>query len=182
MARRFLMPLCALLLLAAAAPAAAQLVAPPVPARVVHAGQTLELVGRATRQSLWVDLYSVALYLPEPRRDAAYVAQPTVAKAFRVEVLYDGELPDRIPEDWADELLPPLEPAERAELRQAYRRLSQGDVLLFVFAPGSGTAMTLNGEPVLSRVDGGFMDGIVDLFLGPAAVSPRLRTALLSGD
>lgn len=182
MVRAVPMPLVALLALLAGAPAQAQLAPPAAPAAVAHAGGELQLVGRATRQSLWVDLYSVALYLAEPRRDPAYIARPTVPKAFRVEVLYDGELPDRIPEDWADELLPPLEPAERSELRRSYRRLAEGDVLLFAFEPGAGTAMTLNGEPVLRRVDGAFMDGIVDLFLGPSAVSPTLRTALLSGD
>ncbi|SMF80888.1 Chalcone isomerase-like [Tistlia consotensis] len=149
------------------------------PDRLALAGGPLARAGEAVRSLLWIDLYRVTLYLPESRRPAPPLDQPDLAKAFRVEVLYDGDLPDRIPADWADKLLPALEPADRLRLKRSYRGLSAGDELLFSFFPGRGTLMEVDGRPVIATRDDRFMKAIVALFAGPDATSSQVREALL---
>lgn len=154
--------------------------ADPGPA-VASPGEPLVEVGEAVRRLLWFDVYRVELYLPAARRDVALVENPGVAKAFRVEVLFDGELPEEIPADWAEHVLPPLGPDDRERLRRAYAGLSRGDELLFSYAPGRGTVMEVDGRQVIETGDHAFMAGLLSLFLGPEAPSPAVRQALLGG-
>lgn len=149
--------------------------------RVAAAGRPLVQAGEAVRRLLWVELYRVELYLPSAQRDVRLAERADLPKAFRIEVLFDGELPEEIPDDWAAHLLPPLEEADRDRLRRAYGALSHGDELLFSYAPGRGTAMEVNGRRTLETDDHRLMAGIVELFVGPEATSEEVRRALLAG-
>lgn len=168
-----------LALLLAPLPTARDLAAAEPGDTLALAGEPLVRVGQAVRRLLWIDLYRVSFYLPDARDTLRRMERPSVAKAFRVEVLFDGELPDEVPGKWAAKLLPPLAPADQDRLRRAYRALRPGDELLFSFAPGRGTLMEHDGRPVLRTADHALMTGILDLFVGPDAVSPELRAALL---
>jgi hypothetical protein len=150
-----------------------------VPETVTVDGQTLVLNGYGTREALAIDLYTAALYLPRPMSDADEIEDPALAKAFRIEVVYQGALPDEIPETWREELLPPLNEGQAAALRRAYRTLARGDVITVSYAPGSGTTVALNGEAVLRDPGHGLIAGCLDLWLGPDPVSEDLRARLL---
>ncbi|MEX2628712.1 MAG: chalcone isomerase family protein [Tistlia sp.] len=150
------------------------------PAELAVAGGPLVRAGEAVRRLLWIDLYRVELYLPPARRESRELGRPGLAKAFRVEMLFGGELPETIPEEWAEKLLPPLAPADQETLKVTYAGLESGDELLFSFAPGRGTLMEVNGRPRITTGDHRFMAGILALFVGPDAASPSMRRDLLA--
>ena len=126
-----------------------------------------------------MDLYQVSLYLPSKDAGMDRITQQSVPKAFHVEVLYGGSMPNEIPDGWAEELLPPIPERKAQELRQLYRNLNQGDELLITYAPGSGTTVKLNGETVLTDPGAELTASVVDVFLGPDPVSENVRDSLL---
>ena len=149
------------------------------PKQIEVANITLQRAGQATREELLVDIYQVSLYLPSKDAGMERITQPSVPKAFHVEVLYDGSVPGDIPQNWAEELLPPLPDRKMEKLRQVYQDLSQGDELVITYAPGSGTTVKLNGETVFTDPGRELMAGLVDVFLGPDPVSQNVRASLL---
>ena len=79
------------------------------------------------RDKLGFDIYRLSLYLPEPRLDYAYIASPEVAKVFQVDILYGGDLPDEVPDDWQAELVPATSGDEHgAPARTPMRRWARG--------------------------------------------------------
>ena len=149
------------------------------PEQVTVSDETLVRAGQATREKLLVDLYQVSLYLPSKDAGMDRITQQSVPKAFYVEVLYDGSMPGDIPENWAEELLPPLPDRKVQELRQVYQKLNQGDELVVTYAPGSGTTVKLNGETVFTDPGSELIAGVVDVFLGPNPASENVRQSLL---
>lgn len=156
------------------------------PERIEVSGQTLSRVGQAEREELLIDLYKVTLYLPDRHAGAAHatrmdhVTRDSVPKAFLVEITYDGNVPNEIPESWSEELLPPLPAHKDKVMRQTYEGLKTGDKLLITYRPGEGTSLKLNGETFLSDPGSGLMAGFVDVFLGPDPVSDDVREGLLA--
>jgi hypothetical protein len=150
-----------------------------VPKQLTVGEHTLILNGQGKREMLFIDLYSVALYLPQPMADVQAIRDSGIPKAFRLQFLYGGEKPDQIPASWREELLPALSPAQTQQLRDIYARLHQGDVLRVVYAPPSGTQLLVNEQPALSDRGHGLMSAFIDLFLGANPVSEDLRSALL---
>ena len=151
------------------------------PRTVTLAGEDLVLSGIGTRELLLFDLYTVALYLPEPTASVERIGDRTVPKAFFVEVDYDGSAPDGIPEEWREELLPAPSDGQTDDLRRALRTLDEGDVVHIAYRPGVGTAVDLNGEPVVRDPGHALIEGVIELWLGPDAVSDDLRRGLLYG-
>jgi hypothetical protein len=149
------------------------------PKQLMVEEHTLSLNGQGKREMLFIDLYSVALYLPQPLADVQAIRDPSRPKAFRIQFLYGGNKPDQIPASWREELLPALSPAQTQQLRDIYARLHEGDVLRVVYTSQSGTQLLVNEQPVLSDRGPRLMDGFIDLFLGANPVSEDLRSALL---
>jgi len=68
-----------------------------------------------------------------------------------------------------------------AELHRAYRSVQPGDRYALSYAPGRGTALTLNGE-LLARIPGAdFARAYFGIWLGPEPVDEGLRDRLLAG-
>jgi hypothetical protein len=151
------------------------------PRTVTVAGDDLVLNGIATRQALVFDLYTVALYLPEPTTSVERISDPSVPKAFYVEVDYDGSAPDVIPEHWREELLPPVSVERPEELRHASQSLGEGDAIHIAYVPGAGAAVQLNGETVLRDTGHGLIEAVIDLWIGADPVSEDVRRGLLYG-
>jgi hypothetical protein len=149
------------------------------PEQIEVSDETLVRAGQATREELLFDLYQVSLYLPSKDAGMERITQQTVPKAFHVEVLYGGGMPEEIPEDWAEELLPPIPDPKVEELRQVFQNLEEGDELVITYAPGSGTTVRLNGETVFTDPGAELMAGMVDVFLGPDPVSENVSASLL---
>lgn len=150
----------------------------------MSAGETrLTLVSRATRSEMFglVDLYEVALYVPPDVSSLAMLRGQDTAKGLRVEIEYDGSLPDRIPTEWSRELQPALSRAQQQELRRAYAGLGPGDVIEITYAPGAGTRIVVSGDTVLTDRGYEVMAAFMNIWLGQTPVSEDVKQQLLTG-
>lgn len=165
-----------LALLTLAAPAAA---APP-PDTLQAGGQRLELVGHGTRNAmLFIELYAVALYLPRAMSDPGAIRDAQVPKALRVEIRYDGSLPDRIPSGWRSELMPVLSPEQRETLRRRYEQLQPQDVITITYVPDTGTTVAVNGQAIIEDAGDAIVNAFLEVWIGPQPVSEDLKQSLL---
>ena len=146
------------------------------------ANNELVLSGCGIREVLWTDVYMVALYMPVPTRDARPIFDRALAKAVRVEIIYDGDVPEEMPTEWRRYLRQELSRDVFRAFRNLYSELEQGDVLLAGFTPGAGTAVTVNNETVATSPDSNIVDALLELWIGHDPVSKNLRRLLLKGD
>ena len=150
------------------------------PESIEVSGTRLNLQGQGTRSKFFFDLYSVALYLRHPfSDDAGRIWDESVPKALRVEILYNGALPDEIPQSWKAELLPALTFEQKETLARAYAQLTTGDTIRITYSPDSGTRIVVGGRVVLTDQGGALMRAFLDLWAGRSPVSKELRGALL---
>lgn len=151
------------------------------PGSLEVSGTRLSLQGQGTRSKFFVDLYSVALYLPHrfPADEAGRIWNERLPKALRVQILYNGSLPDKIPQSWKAELQPALTFEQKEALAQAYGNLNTGDTIHITYAPDSGTRIAVGDRVVLTDRGDALMRAFLDLWAGRSPVSKELRGALL---
>jgi len=143
-------------------------------------GHRLTLAGQGTRTELmFVELYSVGLYLPHHMSKAQAIETPNVPKAVRLEIRYDGSLPDRIPAGWRSELTPALTQEQQRQLLQHYQTLQQVHVVTISYTPQSGTSVAVNGAQILHDAGDQVMNAFLDVWIGRTPVSEDLKQALL---
>jgi hypothetical protein len=130
---------------------------------------------------LWKDLYALSLYLPRPTGDASAVLGEAMPKLLRLDVTYDGKVPDGLPEEWAGRLREEVSREFMRTLRGIYNELRGGDTVRIAYAPGGGTTMTVNGRVVASRPGSDLMDSLLGLWIGRNPVSENMKRLLLSG-
>jgi hypothetical protein len=150
------------------------------PERMTVDGHPLVLNGYGVRETWWINLYAVALYLPHHSADVTFIKQDDVPKAIRVEAVYDGSVPNAVPENWQDEFYPKLTPEVTARFKAAYAAIKHGDVILITYAPDRGIQVQLNGRPLLADPGPGLMTASLDLWIGAQPVSQNLRRLLLT--
>jgi hypothetical protein len=159
---------------------AVPLLAVSLPETLQVGGQRLMLAGQGTRTELvFVELYSVALYLPHNMSKPRAIEGASVPKALRVQIRYDGSLPDRIPAGWRSELMPALTQQQQQQLLQQYQKLQQGDVITISYAPETGTTVAVNGGQILQDESDQVMNAFLDVWIGQTPVSEDLKQALL---
>ena len=150
------------------------------PQSIEVGGSRLTLQGEGTRSKFFfVDLYSVALYLPHRFSEAGRIWDEGVPKALRAEILYEGSLPDEIPKSWKVELLPALTFEQKLDLALVYASLDTGDTILITYAPDSGTRMLVGDAVVLTDPGDALIRAFLDLWVGKSPVSKELRGSLL---
>jgi hypothetical protein len=157
-----------------------QSAAATAPAAMDVGNHHLTLQGQGIRSKFFViDLYSVALYLPRRIPDVRHIWDADVPKALRVEILYGGSLPDKIPTSWSRELLPSLTFEQKDAVAEAWATLSAGDTIRLTYTPESGTSLVVGNRLVLSDPDDALMRAFLDLWVGKSPVSKELRGSLL---
>lgn len=72
-------------------------------------------------------------------------------KLLRLDVTYDGKVPDGLPGEWAGRLNEEVSRGFMRTLRGHYNELQGGDTVRIAHAPGEGTTMAVNGRAVASR-------------------------------
>ena len=127
-----------------------------------------------------IDLYSVGIYTGVKVDTIEKLRGAQVAKAVRVAVQYDGQMPGRVPPEWWRGLGPALTPPQEQRLRETFSRLSAGDDIWITYAPAEGTRMLHAGAAVISTDGDRLMNAILDLWLGPTPVSEDLHETLTS--
>lgn len=142
----------------------------------------LALAGCATRRVLLFSLYDLRLYLPQRTATAAAAFDPKLPKFMELQVTYPGNVPGDLPGSWRKRFEERhLPPALIADLERLYQNLAGGDVLSIDYRPGRGSLVRLNGATQTADHGTDLMDSLLDIWMGPRALHPEMRTQLLSG-
>jgi hypothetical protein len=151
------------------------------PAALSVFGRQLQLAGCGARVVLWEELYALGLYLPQSAMERSVVLDPETPKAVRLYALYDGEIPEKIPEQWRRPLRRMLPPDLMDTVQAFFDRLASGDVATIAYAPDEGTAFQINGTPVADTPGHRIIEAMLRLWIGDAPVSEDVRRELLQG-
>lgn len=175
--KRLLAPATALIL--SSAPAAAQIEGASLPSSMSAYGQSLQLASCAQRETLWLEPYAVSLYLPQQRTAKDYILDPQTPKIVRLDVTYEGSVPDDIPAGWQERLRQELSGEIYNAIQRIYSGLTTGDTVVFAYAPGQGTTVTVNGKQVKATGDNGLIAAMLSVWLGEDPVSQNMKRLLL---
>lgn len=168
--------------LACATPAwSAQVAGVTLPPTETAGGTQLQLAGCSVREKLWMDLYAVSLYLPQDMASVARMTDDQVPKLVRLDVTYDGQVPNGLPSEWKQRLQPQVSPEFMQTLESHYNNLRGGDTVRISYAPGGGTTLSVNGNTIATRLGGDLMNAMLRLWVGTDPVSQDIKRNLLQG-
>jgi len=173
---------CAMLanFLAAFPAGAEQLAGVTLPPTEAVGGQRLTLKACASREELWTDLYVVLVYLP-PKTSVAHAATVPSPKLVRIDVTYDGDVPDGLPSSWRDGLQQHVSQEFLRMLQGLYSGLKGGDTVRVSYDPKGGTSLNVNGREVASRPGDAVFNAMMQLWVGADPVSQNIKRLLLQG-
>lgn len=141
----------------------------------------LPLRGCGVREAFFINVYVAGLYLPEADMTQAQILSPATRKAIRLQIVYDGSLPQGIPDSWRQ----PLDEMVRHDLEQTvkaiYAGFQAGDQVTIKYSPNLGTEVLVNGQQTRQTEGHELIQPLLRLWIGDKAVSPDLRQLLLSG-
>lgn len=147
------------------------------PRTVTVKDTTLPLASCALRETLWLDLYQVALYLPEGTPlDPQALLRSEIPKIVRLHVTYDGEVPADIPEAWQERVRAETE----RELQDIYSGLRTGDVILLAHRPDEGTTVMVNGSVAKTDPSGRLVADFLGALIGDDPTSHNMKRLLTS--
>lgn len=163
-------------LLFTAAPVAAQAVVAGVSIpEVLRAGdRILTLASCGVRDTLWIDHYVAALYLAAGASLGA-VQDPAQPKAVRIEIITARYMSDDVPEQWRAPLAQELSREPMSRLRNAYRNLAAGDVVVLAYDPGVDVSMRVNGRTVVRTPGHDAIDAILGAWAEEDPISMKLQ-------
>lgn len=153
-----------------------------LPETVTVGDHRLHLNGIGVRKVgllLDTEVYACALYVtaPSPRPEA--LIDPAQPVAILINVIYDDP-PDEMPEAWHTVVRTELTDQMFRNFRAAYRELEGGDQVGYVYVPGSGTQISVNGERVAFDPDYGLIGAMLNQWIGVDPVDDAMRLTLLS--
>jgi hypothetical protein len=153
--------------------AAVTLAGVPLDTHMKVGGEPVALRTCGIRDTLWIDHYVAALYVP-PRTSVQAVEDPGQAKAVRIRILDRRWLPRELPRKWSAALQAglPEEPLQR--VRAAYAALALGDDVEITYAPHRGTEMRVNGSLITRASGHGVIDALLATWAGREAVAAKL--------
>lgn len=169
---------------AAALSAAALLVAPPAPGATLAGvnivpliqspAGVLQAVACGVRDTLWIEHYVAALYVPRGEslhavRDDAY------AKAVRLHIVDASHLPDEIPEKWRTALETKLDASSMRAMRSSFAALRNGDVVTILYTPRHGVTMTVNERRVVRARGHAAIDAVLTAWTEEEPLQSRLE-------
>lgn len=129
---------------------------------------------------LWNSLYLVAIYLEEATSDVDKIMSDSSAKAIRLKVLYDNELPEELPELWREPLQEEMNRIMLETVLNLYDQISTGDIVIFTYHPELGTRVSLNNERVIERNNSTLITTLLYNWIGIEPVSENLKRLLLN--
>ncbi|MBI2206511.1 MAG: chalcone isomerase family protein [Candidatus Rokubacteria bacterium] len=143
------------------------------PPTITVGDHRLALVSCGVRDTLWIDHYVAALYLPRGAPPAA-VMDATVPKAVRLYIVNAAFLPDDIPEKWRPALERHLDADALARVRAAYRTLVDGDHVMIAYERDRGLSMLVNGAVVATASGHALVDALLEVWAEREPARPKL--------
>ena len=146
-------------------------------------GQVLPL--RGTGRLVWmriVTVYDAALYLPAEVPGKAVLTDVPKRLELSYHISIKGEKFGRSAEPYleknvAREELARLKPRIE-QLNGLYREVKEGDRYALTYAPGKGTTLSLNGEPLGNIAGADFASAYYAIWLGEKPISDAMRDDL----
>ena len=132
-----------------------------LPSSLQVGGQALQPVSCGVRDTLWVEHYVVALYLPHRTGVLDGLRNPATAKALYVRILDDDHLPDEIPREWRDPMARYLDAQSIRRVQSAYGELRRGDTLTVTYEQGSGVRLIVNGREQAAASGHGMIEAVL---------------------
>ena len=101
---------------------------------------------------------------------------------MRLDVVYDGELPNRMPNDWHRRLNKIVSKRVLEQIDAAFAAIKTGDALQFGYLPQTKESILLLNQTVRLEVQGnGLYEAVKAIWLGDDPVLPHLKTSILAG-
>jgi len=148
-----------------------------IPVRSELQQVAFQRVGCGLREMMWRDIYVLSLYngVYDGSFDGAYDGVET-ARMLRMDVVYDGDMPPGIPDDWRPSLSKVVSQAEIDTIDAAFSKLAKGDVVQFTYIPKTDESYVLvNREVRLGTVGNGLYETIQAMWLGDKPISDKIK-------
>ena len=175
-------------LFAAGATGAAEVGGVKLDDKVSLAGREAALNGAGVRVKVFLKIYVVSLYLPQPAKDLSAVLgkgprriQMNMLRTLAADQLVDA-LNEGLAENNAPAELAAVKPQadQLASIMKAFKEVKEKDVVALDFVDG-GTRVSLNGEAKGAIPGEPFNQALTRIWLGDKPVQADLKKALLGG-
>ena len=149
-------------------------------------GEELRMNGAGDRSILFIELYSIALYLQEKSRDAIGICYEdetmTLTTVITSKIIDRKMFVESITEDFervTDNNLAPLQERIDRTLAMLHEPIVKNDVISFAYEKGVGTHFIKNGKE-LGVIEGqDFKFALYKIWLGDEPVNNKLKNELL---
>ena len=140
-----------------------------IPTRAFVQDTAFERVGCGMRRLLFSDIYILCLY-----------DGPSSASMLQMDIVYEGDMPDGIPDDWRPHLIEVISDETIARINASFAQLSTGDIVQFAYLPLAHlSALLVNGEVKVSNPGMELYDTVQAMWLGDEPISKRLKKNIL---
>ena len=153
-----------------------------LPDNISRFDTSFTLSGCGFRELLFSDIYLLGMYLADGGREAGAIRDRQVGKVFILDVLYEGNLPEDLPDLWREPLSEQISTELLEILQDLYDRVDTGSRVEFAYHPDAGEVLRINGEVAVRESGRELMPALVELWLGEDPVSGNLKRLLLKGD
>ena len=151
-------------------------------------GQELVLNGAGIRTKVFLKIYVVGLYLPQPAKDlpAVFSKAPRRIEMNMLRALSADQIVDALLDTMQDNNTPAELAAVKAQTDQlaslirAFKEVKEKDVITLDFVD-SGTRLGWNGKNYGTIPGGAFNQALTKIWLGEKPVQADLKKALLGG-
>ncbi len=173
--------LCLALLLSAAN--AAEYAGVQVPDTASVGGQTVVLNGMGLREKFYFDIYVGALYLPSKSTDGKAAIALDQPKRIQMTFVYSAVTKAQLMEAYTEGL---AYQSGAAAVKDRYATLESylgdvvaGDTIVFDYAPGLGTTVTVKGAKQGTIAGKDFMESLWTVYLGTHPPTSKLKSGML---
>lgn len=146
-----------------------------VPGAMRIGNQSLPATSCATRDTLWIQHYVAALYVPPRAVPEAALQDPKQPKAVHVQILSKSFMPRELPKRWRQTLEQQLDGAAMGAIRSAWKELSVGDSVTIAYAPGPGVTLQLNDRVVAQSQKHDVIDALLHTWADGEPVPERVH-------
>jgi hypothetical protein len=163
---------------------AASLAGVNLPDTVQVGGKTLMLNGLGLRTKFVVKVYVAGLYLEQKSTDANAILKADAPKRTVLHFLRDvskEQMADAFSESF-DNNVPDAKKSMKADIDRllgALENLKEGDEMAFIYVPGKGSTMSINGNDKVTIAGPAFAPVLFSVWLGPKPPNAGLKKGIL---
>jgi hypothetical protein len=148
------------------------LAAPVIPLQAFIKETAFERIGCGMRKLLWQEVYILCLY-----------TGPGSASMLRMDIVYEGDMPDGMPDDWQPHLKKVISEETIDLIDASFGRLDTGDIVQFAYLPETQeSAMLVNDQAQVSVPGMELYSSIQARWLGDKPISNKLKKTIVNRD